>query len=194
MRISCPSCHTEFPIEAGLLEADGKRLAAMLAVMEPMLGRAVVAYLRLFKPPKTALRTARAVKLVAELEALVQPGTVCQDERGGIRRTATPALWAAGIDQMLASPPSGLPLANHSYLRKIVFGLADQLDAAPSRAVDAPVSASRAARGPSPAGPAEAPLENALKFLRQQFDYGQIDQAAFDEQSEQARRKYGATA
>ena len=81
MHVTCPSCHEPFPIVAGFLEADGKRLAALLAEMEPVLGRAVLAYLRLFKPAKQGLRTTRAVKLVAELDAMVREGSVTRDER-----------------------------------------------------------------------------------------------------------------
>lgn len=44
MRVHCPSCGEDFPLDAGFLEADGKRLAALLAGMEPALGRTVVAW------------------------------------------------------------------------------------------------------------------------------------------------------
>lgn len=191
MRVTCPSCTTDFPLEAGLIEADGKRLAAQMAGMEPMLGRAVIGYLRLFKPAKTGLRNARAVKIVAELEVLIAPGSVCADERGGIRRTATPALWAAGIEQMLATPPSGLPLANHNYLRRIVFGLADRAADAPSRTSDAVAPVATVRRGPSPAGPEESPLDSHLGWLRQQLAYEQIDQAEFDRRAAVARQRFG---
>ena len=135
MRITCPNCAETYPIEAGFAAADGKRLAVQFAELEPVLARAVISYLRLFKPPKSALRTARAIKIIEELRALVEPGTVCRDERSGLRRPATQAMWAGGIDQMLATPGKlSLPLANHHYLRAIVFGIADQADAKTERA------------------------------------------------------------
>lgn len=192
MRVTCPCCATEFPIEAGMLDADGKRLAALLAAMEPVLGRATLSYLRLFKPAKTALRTARAVKIVAELDALVRPGSVCRDERGGLRRPASPATWAAGIEQILAAPPHGLPLANHNYLRAIVFGLADAADAAAERQKEAALRVGKHRSGLSANGAPsrEDPLTNELAWLRQQHAYGQLTAAELETKMRQARERH----
>lgn len=144
MHVTCPSCSEHFPIVAGFLEPDGKRFGMLLAGMDPVLGRATVEYLALFSPGKQKLRLARAVKLVAALDALVREGTVCRDERGGVRRPATPAQWAAGIEQMLDQRARlTLPLANHHYLRAIVYGIADQADGAAERAREADKKAGR---------------------------------------------------
>jgi len=144
MHVTCPSCNESFPIVAGFLEPDGKRFGMLLAGMEPAVGRAVVEYLALFTPGKQRLRLARAVKLVAALDALVREGSVCRDERGGVRRPATAAHWVAGIEQMLEQRAKlTLPLANHHYLRAIVYGLADQADAAAERQREADKKAGR---------------------------------------------------
>ena len=181
MHVTCPSCHEPFPIAAGFLEADGKRLAALLAEMEPVLGRAVLAYLRLFKPAKQGLRTSRAVKLVAELDALVREGTVCRDERGGVRRPATPATWAQGIEQLLQQTERlTLPLANHHYLRAIVYGIADQADAAAERLRETNKRAGRHLDGRSgDAGDAAArmTLQEAVGRIRSDKELGLIDSA-----------------
>lgn len=58
MQLQCPCCGEQFPIEAGFADADGKKLAAMLAGLDPKLGRAVLNYLRLFSPAKRGLRRA----------------------------------------------------------------------------------------------------------------------------------------
>lgn len=189
MRVTCPCCDVDFPVEAGFVEADGKRLAALLAEFEPTLGRAVLAYLRLFKPPKTALRTARAVRLVQELDALVRAGTVCRDERTGVRRPATPAMWAAGIEQMLQNRATlALPLDGHNYLRAVVFGLADAADAQVERAREADTRAGRhRGAGISPATPPEDRLRNTLAWLHQQLDYGAISQDDYDRRVAEAR-------
>lgn len=171
-----------------MLDADGKRLAAIFAAMEPVLGRATIGYLRLFKPPKTALRTARALKIVADLDAMVRVGTVCRDERGGLRRPATPATWAAGIEQILASPPSGLPLSNHNYLRATVYGLADQADAVAERARETVARAGQH-RGPSPAVPRGDPLADELAHLRTMREYGGMTDAEYDSRVEDARER-----
>lgn len=129
LRLTCPGCGCVGDVEAFLVEDEAKRLAVSFAAMDPALGRAVLSYLRLFKPHSQALRLGRAVKIVSELMALVESGTVSRDERTDVRRAATPSMWAAGIEQMLSSPPSGLPLANHHYLRAVVFGIADTTEA-----------------------------------------------------------------
>jgi hypothetical protein len=180
MKVVCPNCSTRFPLAAGVAEDDGKRLAVLFADMEPVLGRAAIGYLRLFKPAKTELRNARAITVITELLDLVRPGTVCRDERNGLRRPAPPALWAAGIEQMLALPGKlQLPLSGHNYLRAIVWSLADQADAVAERQREATLRS-----GSRPAAPAvrETPLQSRIAWLRQQLEYGQINQAEFDAQ------------
>lgn len=184
MHVTCPSCHEAFPIAAGFLEADGKRLAALLAEMEPVLGRAVLSYLRLFKPAKQGLRTSKAVKLVAELDALVREGSVCRDERTSARRAATAAMWAQGIEQMLQQTERlTLPLANHHYLRAIVYGIADQADAASERQREADKRAGRhlapASVGADAASQRMARQE-AVGRLIADFNLKLIDQVEFD--------------
>lgn len=125
MRIQCPCCGEQFPLEAGFLDDEGKRLAAQFAGMDPRLGRAVLAYLRLFSPAKRGLRTSRAIKLVEDLVQLVEVGSVTRDARTTDSKPATAAVWASGIDQMLAQRERlTLPLENHHYLRAVVYGIA----------------------------------------------------------------------
>lgn len=126
MRLQCPCCGEQFPFEAGFADAEGKQLAALFADLEPRLGRAVLAYLRLFSPAKRSLRTTKAIKLVEELMLLVNAGSVTRDARTNDSKPASPALWAAGIEQMLAQRERlSLPLDNHHYLRAVVFGIAN---------------------------------------------------------------------
>ena len=134
MRATCPECGTQGHVAAFFVEDEGKRLAMAVAGMQPELGRAVMNYLGLFKPGKTALRLGRAAKLVDEVGQLVAAGTVCKDERTGVRRPAVAAHWVAGIETMLAQRGSmSLPLDSHNYLRAVVFGLADKADAKQER-------------------------------------------------------------
>ena len=196
LRVTCPSCGIDFPVEAGLIEGDAKRLAAVLAGMDPLLGRATLQYLHLFKPAKTSLRISRAIKVVAELADLADAGTVCRDERAGVRRPASPALWAAGIEQMLAQRERlELPLANHNYLRTIVYSLADAADAVTERQRESDQRNGRRSTGTgiSPPQPAEDRLINELRYQRQLLDYGQIDQAEYDRRATAARSHYGAS-
>lgn len=130
IKLTCPECSAQYPIAAGLIDDDGKRLAALTGEMEPAMARAALSYLKFFKPAKTSLRTSRALVILQELHELVRSGTVCKDERGGMRRPATFRAWIAGIENMhQVEARLTLPLANHNYLRSIVFGLADGIDA-----------------------------------------------------------------
>lgn len=125
MQMQCPCCGEQFPFEAGLADADGKRLAGLMAGLEPKLGRAVLNYLRLFSPPKRGLRMTKAIRLVEELLALVESGQVQRDARTTDSKPATPRLWAAGIEQMIITRERlQLPLENHNYLRAVVYGIA----------------------------------------------------------------------
>lgn len=178
VRVTCPACGCDGDIAAFFADADGKRLAAAFADVDPALGRAVLGYLRLFKPPKTALRLSRAHKISVELLDLVKVGAVCKDERGGHWRTASPALWAEAIEAVLAKPPAGLPLANHHYLRAVVWGLAEHAAAvAEARAEEAKRSGVRPG---NPIVPAEPVHVSRIKWLRQQAEYGAISRADAD--------------
>lgn len=164
MHVTCPTCNESFPIAAGFLDPDGKRFGVLLAGMDPALGRAVVEYLALFAPARQKLRLAKAIKVVAALDALVREGSVCRDERGGVRRPATPAHWVAGIEQMLEQRARlTLPLANHHYLRSVVFGVADQADAAAERQREADKRAGRHLDSPS-AGADTAALKRRMEL------------------------------
>lgn len=183
MQVTCPTCSEYFPIAAGFLEADGKRFGMLLAGMEPALGRALVEYLALFTPPKQKLRLSRAVKLVAALDALVREGSVCRDERGGARRAAGPAQWAAGMEQMLEQRAKlTLPLGNHHYLRSVVYSIADQADAAAERARETDKRAGRHLSHPqgnpdSDAVARRMQRQEALGRIQADLDLGIIDKA-----------------
>ena len=198
MRGTCPDCGAQAHLAAFFVEDDGKRLAAQLADMTPELGRAVIGYLGLFKPAKTALRIARAVKLVQDLAALVDAGSVCRDERSGVRRPATVAMWTAGIEQMLAQRASlTLPLDGHNYLRAVVFGLADKADAAVERQTEADRRVGKHLTQPSgnsPAGNKESPLETHLKWVNDMLKLGGDHYTPEWAEAERAkvRAKYGA--
>lgn len=192
IRFTCPCCGTDFPWEAGLAEADAKRLGAVLADMEPPIARAAMSYLRLFKPPKTTLRLQRATKLLQEVAALVAEGTVARDERTSVRRPAPASVWIAGIEQMLQQAARlTLPLASHGYLRQVVYAIADTVDAGAERQREKDLREGRRPVGPSPVQPPEDKLANELRYLRQLLDYGQIPEADFDTRVAEARERLG---
>lgn len=125
MRMTCPCCGEQFPWEAGLADDEGKRFAALFAPFPPKLGKAVLSYLRLFSPAKRSLKMSKAIRLVEDLEQLVNAGTVTRDARTNDRRQAPPALWVAGIEQVIAQREKlTLPLDSNHYLRAVVYGIA----------------------------------------------------------------------
>lgn len=143
---TCPSCGYHGELEAFLIEPDAKRAVARAAALDAGVGRALPAYLRLFVAGKRGLRLSRAVTLIEDLAELIDAGTVCADERVGVHRPAIASMWAAGMEKVLAKPPSGLPLTNHHYLRKVVFGIADDADAEAERKREADIKAAGARR------------------------------------------------
>ncbi len=192
---TCPHCAFQSDIEAFFADDEGKRLASVLADLPPECARAVLAYLRLFKPAKTGLRMARAVKLAGEVASLVRAGSVCKDERGGVRRPATPGMWAQGIEQMLANRDRlSLPLESHGYLRAVVYGIADSVDAAAERQkhTDAQVGKHlREGSGKAPAERKESPLQAQLTWIGQMADVGTFTPEQADLERAKAKEKYG---
>lgn len=195
MLASCPACAFQGDIEAFFSDDEWKRLVAAVAELPPECGRALMRYLRLFKPAKTGLRAARAVKLSRELLALIQAGSVCADDRGGVRRPATPAHWADGMELMLDQRTGlSLPLANHNYLRKVVFDLADKADAAAERQKEAHARVGghlRAASEKSGPGVSESPLQRQLAWIEQMVGYGDMSEAQAEIERAAAHEKYG---
>jgi hypothetical protein len=184
----------DFPWEAGLVEADAKRLGAVLGNMEPALARAAMTYLRLFKPTKTALRLPKATKLLQEITDLVDAGTVCQDERTGVRRPARVATWVAGMEQMVAQAERlTLPLSSHGYLRQVVFGLADAADAAAERQREQDRRAGRHLQtgGDHDGQHSLVALNNALQGIQSDVRLGLLSEEDAEVRSAEARARYG---
>lgn len=192
---TCPHCAFQAEIEAFFVDDDGKRLAAAVAELPAECGRAVLAYLRLFRPLKTGLRTARAVKLAREVLALVQAGSVCKDERSGVRRPAPPSLWAQGIEQMLAQRDRlTLPMEGHGYLRAVVYGLADSADASAERQRELDARGGKHLRNEMSANvsqPVESKLQNTLAYIAQQLHIGAMNPEDAEQARATARQKYG---
>ena len=193
MRLTCPECGAQGALAAFLAEDDAKRLLAAVVDLAPALQRPALNYLGLFKPTKNALSLPRAARLIGELRQLVDAGSVCRDERGGVRRTATPAMWAEGIEQMLAQRASlTLPLANHNYLRAVVFGIADSAEAKAEQAVEKQRQSGSHRPAAKIGENSESKLANTLHWLRQQYDLEQLTEQEFNQRVTEAKQQHRA--
>lgn len=133
MKTCCPSCGAEMDVDVLLAHEDSRAaLAAVLACGVP-LGRALLQYLRLFKPAHRQLGQARVAKLLEPLMADMALGFV---ERAGRQWPAPRAAWQAAIEQMLDARDTGklaLPLKSHAYLYAVIAGMADKAEAGAER-------------------------------------------------------------
>ena len=198
MRATCPECGATGHVSAYFADDDGKRMIAAVVDLPAELQRPALSYLGLFKPAKNSLSVPRATRLVLELQQLVATGNVCRDERGGVRRAATPAMWAEGIEQMLANRAGlTLPLANHNYLRAVVFGIADQVDARAERQLEQQRLTGQHRSAGNPTKREQAPrakYDNHITYLQQRLQYGDITKDEFNQAVAEARERHGIAA
>ncbi len=198
MLCSCPECGTRAPLGAFFVEDDGKRLALTVADLPQGLGRAVLNYLGLFKPQRTSLPLARAAKLAADVAELATSGKVRPGPPGTLLRAAAPALWAAGIEQLLAKRDQlVLPLESHQLLLDTVYGLAD----AGATALDAQRSNQPAIgkhltmggkSGITPSPNHESPLQQKLSWIDHMVRMGQFTDAEAQAERTAAQAKHGS--
>jgi hypothetical protein len=109
MKLTCPSCHTIFHLEAAMEEAAGREFTAFIADLG-QLARPMVAYLGLFRPVSRALAYERMLRLAREVVELssdnVQLATALSETVEAIRKKR-----AEGKNQ---------PLKNHNYLKQVL--------------------------------------------------------------------------
>ncbi|HEI9785228.1 TPA: hypothetical protein SLN38_004740 [Serratia marcescens] len=105
----CPVCHSELHLDAILEDDAGRELLTQLATLPNGAGKAMVAYIGLFRPPKSNLSNSRAVKLVKEVLAQHPAG-----------RVLTHAL-SETVERIRSKRINGdnKPLSGHSYLREV---------------------------------------------------------------------------
>jgi hypothetical protein len=179
MKLICPACGATASAEAWANDTVCRELLAVVAELPSPVAKVMLGYLGLFRPAKSALSWRKALRIALEIKDLTGRGYVqCQ---GRIDRNCPTAIWAAGMEQMLAQRDRlSLPMPNHNYLRKVVYDLAERADGQQeSRSYHdqqinggrrrAPAAAARAAAGDNAgvenpeADPALDPLEKARR-------------------------------
>lgn len=127
MKLVCPSCGAVASAEVWEHDARWREMMQVVASLPAPLPSTVLGYLALFRPGKTALSVKKALRLTRELSALVAQGHI--QVQGQVARPCHPRMWAAAMEQMVERRGTlTLPLKNHNYLRRIVWGVADETD------------------------------------------------------------------
>ena len=103
----CPICHAHITLEAIAQDDAARELLGILAGLDGELGRALIQYLGLFRPPARDLSHDRALRLTREVLAL---SADAQRLAHAMRETLL----------ALRSKGAGKPLGNHNYLAKVL--------------------------------------------------------------------------
>lgn len=123
MKIVCPCCQTDFPLEAGINDVDARAAVQRALTLTPI-GKALLGYVQLFKPEKRSLSWAKAVKILDQLIPMILDGKI---EYKGRVWAAPQSHWENAIQQMLDTRETlRLPLDKHNYLFAIISGYADK--------------------------------------------------------------------
>lgn len=127
----CPVCHSDLHLDAILEDDAGRQMLSLILPLPGGCAKHLVAYVGLFRPEKSNLSNARALKLAQEVLDLYPAG-----------RVLSHAL-SETVERIRAKRASGdkKPLSNHAYLATVystsaeVFAKTSNVDA---RAKDLP--------------------------------------------------------
>lgn len=134
MRLICPCCGALVSAEAFRNETTVRQFIGVLEQLPGRVRDLALPYLGLFRRAggrdagacgSRGLAWPRALRILADLKALVEPGTVHWE--GGEERPCPPHVWAAALDAVLARRPKALE--NHNYLRRVAWEEAEKLAA-----------------------------------------------------------------
>jgi hypothetical protein len=132
MRLICPSCGAIASAEAWENDAAARQALDVVTRLPGVVQSRVLPYLGLFRQGGRGLTWTRALRLLQQLQDMVESGTVRWE--GGELRPCPPTVWAAALDAVLARRPKGLK--NHNYLRHVAWEMAAGRAASEERAVE----------------------------------------------------------
>lgn len=121
----CPLCHAHIELAAVAEDDAARELLALVATLDAPLGRALIAYLALWRPAKHDLRWDRALRLARETLAL--------DED-----SARLAAALSDTVEGLRAKAGTLPLRSHGYLRRVLASVKASAAQAEDGAASAP--------------------------------------------------------
>lgn len=123
MRITCPCCQADFPIEAGINDVEARNAIKRAFSLTPIGGQ-LLAYVQLFKPESRVMQMAKLTRLLDELVAMIRSGQI---RHNGTLYPAPQSYWEDAINQMLDNRQQlKLPMKTHGYLLSIIAGYADK--------------------------------------------------------------------
>lgn len=112
-----------------LIAHEGARAAVLAALQLPApLGKLLVQYLAMFRPPKRQLSWERVSTILEELRA---PIAGAQIERHGRVWPAPQEYWRAALEQMVQlrdQKKLQLPLKSHGYLLEVIAGMSNKAE------------------------------------------------------------------
>lgn len=109
MRLRCPVCHAEAALEAWAEDDAAREMMGLLAGLDAQLGRALAAYLGLFRSKSRALAWERALRLAREVLGL------------GLDEAVLAQALSDTVEAMRVKREAGdiRPLENHNYLKRV---------------------------------------------------------------------------
>ena len=106
----CPICHSDLTQEALVEDDSGRELLKTITEMTAGCGRPAVAYLGLFKPPKSSLSNGRALRILQSLLDLYDCSPLLAHALAETVEQVRKNRRETGRCE---------PLANHNYLKKV---------------------------------------------------------------------------
>ena len=120
MKCKCPACGALSSLDVLIANKAASDALNAALLVNGELGEALIRYLGLFRPAKSALTFERVATLLNELTPMIQAQTIRRDGR---EFPAPTEAWIYAINQMMANRANfTLPMKSHGYLLEIIAG------------------------------------------------------------------------
>ena len=118
----CMMCGGRTPVELAVENDAASRAVTRCMQSLGDVGRGMLAYMALHRPPKRTLTWEKVARLLDELLTVYDRGSVTRDS---ITTATTDAVWIAALAETRdAAPRLDLPLTDHGYLMAVLSGMA----------------------------------------------------------------------
>jgi hypothetical protein len=109
----CPVCHSDIHLDALLEDDAGREILGIITNLRGDNARALVSYIGLFRPEKSALSNGRALKLMQEVLEMYQPSPLLAH---ALNETVQAVMKNRRETRNIQA------LSNHNYLKKVYEG------------------------------------------------------------------------